>query len=117
VTHDGSLVAYYAAFAMPTAGCSAGPAITRSLPAGEPFNRISGVASQVMRALNTAAQDQRFSVQQSGPVLPLGSFAMYQALSFDARGRALTVVTERGNSRPIDAGDPIFSVPSGFAKQ
>jgi hypothetical protein len=42
---------------------------------------------------------------------------LYQALSFDAHGRAITVITERGNSHPIDANDPVFSVPSDFTKE
>lgn len=118
VTHDGTLLAYYASFGMPSVQCSAGmPNDPRSMSAGQGFGMISGVASQVMRALRSAGLDKRFSVQQSGPALPLGNFAMYQAISFDAHGRAITVITERGNSRPIAAGDPLFSVPSDFTKQ
>jgi hypothetical protein len=118
VTHDGTLLAYYTSFGMPSVPCSTGmPANPRSMNAGQGFGMLSGVASQVMRALRNAGLDRRFSVQQGGPALPLGNFAMYQAISFDMRGRAMTVVTERGNSRPIDAGDPLLRVPSDFTKQ
>jgi len=117
-THDGNLTAYYANFEMPAVACTAGlPSNPRQANAGAQFGMISGVASQVMRALRASGLDKRFSVQQSGPSLPLGNFALYQALSFDAHGRAITVITERGNSHPIDANDPVFSVPSDFTKE
>jgi hypothetical protein len=117
-THDGNLTAYYAGFGMPAVQCSPGmPSNPGKMNPGQQFGIVSGVASQVMRALRTAGLEKRFSVQQSGPSLPLGNFAMYQAISFDQRGRSMTVITERGNSRPIDAGDPVFSVPSDFTKE
>ncbi|HEX4014941.1 MAG TPA: hypothetical protein VHX17_13780 [Candidatus Cybelea sp.] len=115
-THDGSLTAYYANFATPAVQCSAmnNP---RSMKAGAEIGMFSGVATQIMRALQAAGMDKRFSVKQTGPNLPLGNFAVYQALAFDAHGRSMTVITERGNSRPIDAGDAEFSVPSDFTRE
>jgi hypothetical protein len=117
-THDGSLTAYYASFGMPVVQCSQGmPSNPGTMNAGQQFGMASGVASLVTRALGTSSLDKRFSVRQSGPSLPLGNFAMYQAISFDQRGRSLTVITERGNSRPIDAGDSVFTVPSEYTKE
>lgn len=117
-THDGTLTAYYASFGMPAVQCSQGvPRNPGKMNPGQQFGMISGVAAQVMRALRTAGLEQRFSVKQSGPSLPLANFAAYQAISFDARGRSMTVITERGNSRPIDANDPVFSVPGDFTKE
>jgi hypothetical protein len=117
-THDGNLIAYYAGFGMPAVQCSPGmPSNLGRMNPGQRFGMIPGVASQVMRVLATAGLDKRFSVQQSGPSLPLGNFAMYQAISFDQRGRSMTLITERGNSRPIDAADSIFTIPSDFTKE
>jgi hypothetical protein len=121
-THDGNLMAYYANFEMPAVACTAGlPRNPRQMSGGQQYGMISGVASQVMRALRTAGVDKRFSVQQSGPSLPLGNFAVYQAISFAISfgrgGNSMTVITERGNSRPIEANDAVFSVPGDFTKE
>ncbi|HEY6487208.1 MAG TPA: hypothetical protein VIX83_12560 [Candidatus Cybelea sp.] len=117
-THDGNLTAYYASFGMPAVPCSPGmPSNLGKMNAGQQFGLASGVASQVMRALGTAGLEKRLGVQQSGPSLPLGNFAIYQAISFDQRGRSMTVITERGNSRPIAAGDSVFTVPSEYTKE
>jgi hypothetical protein len=117
-THVGNLPAYYTNFEMPAVACTAGASGNpRQMNAGQQYGMISGVASQVMRALRAAGVERRFSVHQSGPSMPLGNFAMYQAISFARRGNSITVITERGNSRPIDANDSVFSVPSDFTKE
>ena len=89
----------------PTPARHAGPAVF-ARRAAQPGQDESGpaVRHDLRRrgAGNAGAADgwpqQRFSVKQSGPSLPLANFAAYQAISFDARGRSMTVITERGDS-------------------
>jgi hypothetical protein len=71
-----------------------------------------------MRELAAAGLDKRFSLKQSGPMLPFVNFSMYQAVGFAAgNGQAATFVTERGHVHPVDANDPAFSIPSDFTRE
>ena len=58
---------------------------------------MMAAASKVMRELAVAGVDKRFSLTQSGPMLPFGNFSMYQAVTFAAKnGQGAALVTERG---------------------
>jgi len=70
-----------------------------------------------MRALSSTSADSRFRVSQSGPPLPRGKLAMYDAFTFGTTGQGMSFVTERGNVRAIGADDPAFSIPAGFTQQ
>jgi hypothetical protein len=75
---------------------------------------------RLMRALSSNGSDPRFTVKYTGPILPAGNLSMYDAVTFtggNSRAAGATFVTERGNLRPIDDNDPVFSVPSDFTKQ
>jgi len=75
-------------------------------------------ASKMMRELATAGLDKRFSLTQSGPALPFANFSMYQAITFSAKnGQGAALVTERGHVHPVDANDPVFSIPSDFTRE
>lgn len=97
--------------------------ITR--PSCEGSAATPGMAGTVMaryalltRALSNAGADPRFSITQSGPPLPFGKLAMYDATTFLSEDRgSMTFITERGNVRPISADDPVFSIPGGFTQQ
>jgi hypothetical protein len=114
-TGSGGLTAYYSNYANPLPSCSGGS------PAAGPRGpgAMMGGYARVMRALAAAGTDSRFSVTQSGPRLPLGMLAMYDAFTFggSAQGQGATIVSERGNVRSIDASDPVFSIPAGFTAQ
>jgi hypothetical protein len=74
--------------------------------------------SQVMRALGMGGRDPRVTLKQSGPALPSQNLAMYEAATLGGgAGGAGTIVTERGNVRPVGPNDPIFSVPAGFTRE
>jgi hypothetical protein len=115
-TQNASLVGYYTSLAMPMPQCS-GAWNASGIAGGQGMGMMAAM-SKVMQALKSAGMDKRFSVKQSGPTLPLGSFAMFQAVSFGSQGgHSPSFMTERGNVRPVDANDPAFSVPSDFTKQ
>jgi hypothetical protein len=115
-TQNAKLLGYYTSYAEPELNCS------RSTHApSAPSNPTSGqgfaTASRLMQALAGGA-DPRVTLKQSGPPLPIGKLSMYTAVTFASRGgNGVALVTERGNLRPLDASDPIFSVPSDFTKQ
>lgn len=109
-TQNGELLAYYSALPTPAAGCA--PQHSMAGPAGA----MMGGYSRIMRALSSGGTDPRFSVKQSGPALPLGRMAMYDALTLGAQGRGATIVTERGNVRTIGPDDPAFAIPPGFTQ-
>lgn len=114
-TQNGTLVGFYTGFKNPAPLCTRG-AYGAS---GMQMPGVGGMASmgRLMMALRSAGMDKRFSITQSGPSLPLGSFAMYQAMSFDHSGQSVAFISERGNVRPIDESDPAFSVPSDFTQE
>lgn len=112
-TQNGDVLGYYSTFAEPAASCARariGPQVQ-----GPGMDVMAGYG-RVLRALSTT-NDPHFSIKQSGPPLPIGKLTMYTALTFAMQGHNATFLTERGNVRPISAGDPIFSVPSGFTRQ
>jgi hypothetical protein len=113
-TQNGNLVGYYTSLDEPVQDCS------RFAPApsgGAPGAGMMAGYARIMRALASTGANSRFSVKQSGPSLPLGKLAMYDAFTFGMQGRAATFVTERGNVRTITADDPVFSIPAGFTQQ
>jgi hypothetical protein len=113
-TQTMDLTSYYSSYANPAEACAREAA---SAPAaGRGSNVMSGYA-QLMRVLGSAGSDPRFSIRQSGPPLPLGKLAMYEAVTYGAPGGSATFVTERGHVRPIDSNDPVFSIPAGFTQQ
>jgi hypothetical protein len=113
-TQNANMLGYYSNIARPVASCAG--AATAGGDRG--IGAMMGNYAQVMRALAAAGIDSHFSVKQSGPPLPLGKLAMYDATTFVAEGRgSITFVTERGNIRPISAADPVFSIPAGFTQQ
>ncbi len=106
------LFAYFSAYAIPAPACS------RLGIAGGQGPRVGGYAiAGLMNALFSGGHDSRFSIKQSGPSLPLGKLAMYDALTLGAQANGNTIVSERGNVRPIAADDPVFGIPSGFTQQ
>jgi hypothetical protein len=110
---SGGLLAYYSNYADPIPTCSSSPATPG---AGGPAAMMAGY-SRLMRALSASGTDSRFSITQSGPRLPLGMLAMYDAFTFSGgQAQGATFVTERGHVRSINANDPIFSVPSDFTQ-
>ncbi len=113
-TQNAKMLGYYSNIARPFASCAGATPASGNRGIGA----MMGNYAQVMRALAAAGVDSHFSVKQSGPQLPLGRLAMYDATTFVAEGRgSITFVTERGNIRPISAGDPVFSIPAGFTQQ
>jgi hypothetical protein len=113
-TANGDLVGYYSSYADPTQMCRGYRPPTTGAHMGN-ADMMGGFA-RVMRVLGSAG-DPRFTIKQSGPPLPLGKLAMYSALVFSGQGHMGAFITERGNVRPIDPNDPVFSVPSDFTRQ
>jgi hypothetical protein len=107
------MVAYYSGIRAPMPSCSRFGA-TGGMSPGDGMAMMAA-ASRVMQSLAAAGIDKRFSLSQSGPPLPAGNLAMYEALFFGDKGTAF--VSEVGNVRPIGANDPIFSIPPDFTKQ
>lgn len=110
-TQNGVRVAYYSAYANPTSPCSG-----LALAAGQ-GPRVMAIYEQVMSALSSGGTNLNFSVNQNGPMLPIGKLAIYEAMTFQMLAHGMTRVIERGNVRPIAADDPVFSIPPGFTAQ
>ena len=117
-SQNANLIGYYAAFARPFPHCSgSGGFSPDSMSPGQGFAMMAA-ASKMMRELATAGLDKRFSLTQSGPALPFVNFSMYEAITFAAKnGQGAAMVTERGHVRPVDANDPVFSIPSDFTPE
>jgi hypothetical protein len=116
-TQNANLIGYYTAFAQPSPHCSGNVAFSGDMTPGQGFAMMAA-ASKMMRELATAGLDKRFSLTQSGPTLPFVNFSMYQAITFTAKnGQGAALVTERGHVHPVDANDPVFSIPSDFTKE
>lgn len=115
-TLNAQLVGYYTSRPNPEPACSRmGPA-----PKGNAMGAAAMMtaATHFKQALASAGTDRRVSLSQSGPPLPAGNLSMYDAVTLTGGGRGgATFVTERGNLRPIDPNDPVFSVPSDFTQQ
>jgi hypothetical protein len=112
-TQHMDMIAYYSSMHMPHSNCSRFGGSGGMSP-GEGMAMMAA-GTRVMQALAASGIDKRFSLSQSGPPLPAGNLAMYEAIFFGDKGTAF--VNEIGNVRPIDANDPVFSVPPGFTKQ
>jgi hypothetical protein len=117
-TQDANLVGYYTPFTRPFPQCSGAGRWS-----GEPMSPGQGIAmmaaaSKLMGELTAAGIDKRFSLTQSGPALPVLHFSMYEAVMFSAKnGQGAAFVTERGHVHPLDANDPVFSIPSDFTQE
>ncbi len=113
-TQNGDVLGYYSTYADPSVSCGR-PRFGPAAGPGPGMDVMAGYG-RVLRALSTTS-DPHFSIKQSGPPLPIGKLTMYTALTFAMQGHNATFLAERGNVRPVSAGDPIFSVPSGFTRQ
>ncbi len=113
-TMNAQLIGYYTSRSNPEPTCS------RMVTSGSNARAGAGMmlaASRFKQVLSSAGIDRRVSLSQSGPALPAGNFSMYDAVTFTGNRGSATFVTERGNLRPIDPNDPVFSVPSDFTQQ
>jgi hypothetical protein len=114
-TMNAQLIGYYTSRPNPEPACSS---MAMSGNNGHAAAGMMLAASRLKQALSSAGTDRRVSLSQSGPALPAGNFSMYDAVTLTAGSRGgVTFVTERGNVRPIDPNDPVFSVPSDFTLQ
>jgi hypothetical protein len=117
-TQNLNVVGYYTAFTQPFPHCSGSSPWSGDSMSPAQGMAMMAAASRVMRELATAGVDKRFSLTQSGPMLPFGNFSMYQAVTFSAKnGQGAALVTERGHVHPVDANDPVFSIPSDFTRE
>ncbi len=119
-TQTADVVSYFAGFSNPVPQCARfGGAVLSSqsgMQGGQGLAIIAG-ASRLMNELSSSGADQRFSVEQSGPPMPLGHFSMFDVVSITgSAGHNVNFVTERGHVRSIDPADPIFSVPADFTQ-
>lgn len=114
-TMNAQLIGYYTSRSNPEPSCS------RMGMSGNNAHPTAGMmlaASRFKQALSSAGSDRRVSLSQSGPALPAGNFSMYDAVTVTMGNHGgATFITERGNVRPIDPNDPVFSVPSDFTQQ
>ncbi|HEY6325663.1 MAG TPA: hypothetical protein VIW73_03980 [Candidatus Cybelea sp.] len=121
-SYNGDLVGYYSRYANPSPACErpsqAAPGRQSPPDAAQTMTAMTEGFKRFTSALALAGADSRFSLKQSGPALPRGKFAMYQAATIGGgpEGGA-TFVGERGNLRPVSADDPVFSVPSDFTRE
>jgi hypothetical protein len=114
-TMNAQLIGYYTSRPNPEPACSRMGASGNNGHAGA---SMMLAASRFKQVLATAGTDRRVTLSQSGPALPVGRLSMFDAATFTAGSRGgATFVTERGNVRPIDPNDPVFSVPSDFTQQ
>jgi len=112
-TQTANLMAYYSSQPNPMLLCYHG--------AGNATNMgsiMTASYARLTRALAASGKSSRFTVKQSGPAMPLGNLAMWDAVTFSKEGNgAATVISERANLHPIDANDPVFAIPAGFQEQ
>lgn len=121
-SYNGDLVGYYSNYANPSPACErpspAAPGRQSPADAAQIMATMTAGFGRFTRALALAGVDSRFSLKQSGPALPRGKFAMYQAATIGGGSEGgATFVSERGNLRPISADDPVFSVPNDFTRE
>lgn len=114
-TEQGNMVAYYSNDASPGLSCPSAGFGGAGMGAGG--MAMMGKYSLIMRAIAAHGLSSRFSLTQSGPPLPAGKLAMFDAITFDAQGHPVTVSTENGNVRSIAATDSAFSIPTDFTQQ
>lgn len=114
-TFNAQLIGYYTSQPNPESACSR---LGRSASGNPGAGAMMMVASRFKQVLSSAGSDPRVTLSQSGPPLPAGNLSMYDAVTLTAgSGGGVTFVTERGNLRPIEPNDPVFSVPSDFTPQ
>jgi hypothetical protein len=120
-SYNGDLVGYYSSHGNPAPSCSRFGVTSpnrQSAPGAQTLSMMTGGYARFMHALSLAGMDSRFSLKQSGPQLPRGELAMYEAATIGGGPRGGgTIVIERGNLRSISANDPIFGVPSDFTRE
>ncbi len=131
-TSDMTTNGYYTGTAMPSVQChemmDTGSAQNRSGGANSSAGASSAAGGAMMAsytraiaALRDSKGNPRFTVSASGPSLPVGDLALWELVTFQGQGssagKAFSVLTERGNVRPITDTDPVFSVPSDFTQQ
>jgi len=119
-TQTADIVSYFAGFANPVPNCARFGGAVLSGQSGAQGGQglaLMANASRLLRELSTAGADQRFSIEQSGPPMPLGHFSMFDVVSLTGNsGHNVNFVTERGHVRSVDAADPVFSVPPDFTQ-
>ncbi len=113
-TEQGNMVAYFSNDASPGLSC---PSAGFAAPGGAAGMAMMGKYSLIMRAIAAHGLSSRFSLTQSGPPLPAGKLAMFDAMSFSAQGHSVTISTENGNVRSIAANDSAFNIPTDFTQQ
>jgi hypothetical protein len=121
-SYNGDLVGYYSSYGNTAPSCSRFGITSSNGQSGsngaQTFSMMTGGYARFMHALSLAGMDSRVSLKQSGPPLPRGKLAMYEAATIGGGPRGGgTIVFERGNLRPISANDPIFGVPNDFTRQ
>ncbi|HEX3671590.1 MAG TPA: hypothetical protein VHT92_07805 [Candidatus Cybelea sp.] len=115
-TEKGNLLGYYSGNASPSVTCWGGG--TAAGPGGSAAGMaMMGKYALVMRALAAHGMSSRFTFTQSGPPLPTGRLAMFDAMTFGMQGHSVTISSERGNVRAIGASDAAFAIPSDFTQQ
>ncbi|HET6276467.1 MAG TPA: hypothetical protein VFE16_11110 [Candidatus Cybelea sp.] len=114
-TEHGNMVAYYSNDTSPGLNCWGGAGSGAAM--GAAGMAMMGKYSLIMRAIAAHGLSSRFSFTQSGPPLPAGKLAMFDAMTFNAQGHSVTVSTENGNVRSIAANDSAFSIPADFTQQ
>ncbi|MEO9096827.1 MAG: hypothetical protein ABI346_01470 [Candidatus Baltobacteraceae bacterium] len=113
---EGTLLAYYSSYAQPHPECDrfgAREPAQQTVPAAAGFARLA-------EAMAMVGKEKRFSMTHTGPALPIGRLAMFEANTFKGeRSSAATVsfLSERGNVRSVSPDDAAFSVPADFTKQ
>jgi hypothetical protein len=112
-TQTANLAAYYSSQSNPVLSCYHGTGGATNLG-----GVMMAGYGRLMRALAASGKSSRFSVKQTGPAMPLGDMAMWDAVTFSNKGpRAATVITERANLHSISGDDPVFAIPAGFQEQ
>lgn len=120
-TFNGNLLAYYSNYSNPAPTCTLFATTSTSADPNSGARAFSAMTMGYARftgALALAGLDKRFTIKESGPALPRGKLAMYEAATIGGGQRGGgTFITERGNVRAVSADDPIFSVPADFTRE
>lgn len=95
-TQHMDLIAYYSGMRTPTSSCYR-VGLGGGMSPAEGMAQM-GAAMRVMQTLGAAGIDKRFSLTQSGPQLPAGNLAMYEALFFGDK-------TWRSSTKPATFGE------------
>jgi hypothetical protein len=109
---DVSTIQYYSAYPQPVPSCPSAAAEVE--PSDEP---PMTAAYRFFRAtMHAFESDPRFTLSVSGAALPSGKLSLFDVITSAATEGTTTIVTERGNVRPVADDDPVFSVPPGFSR-